>query len=228
MLINAVFTAPTVLARAQSPLFTESPSTTSTSIASGQQDPAYSRPSQRTMLSNYVFDAYGPYPLTGAAITAGADQLNSAPREWGQGAGAFGERFGSDLAIAAIGTTTRYGLAEAFREDTLYYRCACRGLFPRIGHAVVSTLTARRGEDGHRVFSLAAIAAPYAGTMAAVYGWYPDRYDARDAFRMGNYGLLAYAGENIALEFFYIGPRSLLTRLHMNNTHASPIQGLNR
>ena len=51
-------------------------------------------------------------------------------------------------------TTTRYALSEALREDTLYYRCECKGVFPRLRHAVISTFTARRGVDGHRVFSL--------------------------------------------------------------------------
>jgi hypothetical protein len=51
---------------------------------------------------------------------------------------------------------------------------------------VISTFTTRRGDDGHRVFSVPALVAPYAGTMTAVYGWYPGRYDGRDGFRMGN------------------------------------------
>ena len=89
------------------------------------------------------------------------------------------------LCIGAVSTTTRYALAEAFKEDTLYYRCECTGLFPRLKHAVISTLTARRGEDGHRVFSVPALVAPYAGSMAAVYGWYPGRYGAKDALPDG-------------------------------------------
>jgi hypothetical protein len=95
-------------------------------------------------------------------------------------------------------------------------------------HALTSTLTARRGEDGHRVFSLPALIAPYAGTMTAIYGWYPDRFSAKDGFRNGNYALLAYAGENISLEFLYRGPHSLLSRMHLNNAHGSPIQGPNK
>ena len=79
-----------------------------------------------------------------------------------------------------------------------------------MSHAVFSTFTARRGDNGHRVFSFPALAAPYAGSMAAVYGWYPNRYGAKDAFRIGSYSLLAYIGENISLEFFYSGPHSLI------------------
>ena len=52
--------------------------------------------------------------------------------------------------------------------------------------------------------------------MTAVYAWYPGRYDAKDALRMGNYNLLGYVGGNIALEFLYSGPHSLLSRMHLN------------
>ena len=108
----------------------------------------------------------------------------------------------------------------------MYYRCECKGVLPRLGHAVISTLTARRGEDGHRVFSFPALVAPYAGTMTAVYGWYPRRYGAKDALRMGNYNLLQFVGGNIALEFLYRGPHSWLTRMHLNNGHGAPNPGL--
>jgi hypothetical protein len=187
-----------------------------------QPDLTYERPTQKTKLRNYFFDAFGPYPIVGAALAAGVNQAYNTPPEWKQGAEGYGKRLGSDFAIAGVSTTTRYALAQAFHEDTLYYRCECRGVFPRLGHAVISTFTARRGDDGHRVFSFASLVAPYAGTMTAVYGWYPGRYDAKDGFRMGNYSLLGYMGGNVALEFLYSGPHSLLSRLHLNNTHAAP------
>jgi hypothetical protein len=147
--------------------------------------------------------------------------------EWGQGAGAFGERFGSNFGIAAITTTTRYGLAKAFREDALYYQCECKGVFRRLGHAVISTLTARRGDDGHREFSVPDLVSPYVGTMTAVYGWYPNRYDYKDTFRMGNYALLGLFVQNVATEFFYGGPHSLLSRSHLNKSHGVSNSGAN-
>jgi hypothetical protein len=194
------------------------------SVAAKDRRPnlSYTRPSEKIKLQNYFFDAYGPYPIAGAAIAAGINQYEGTPPEWGQDAQGYGQRFGSNLAIAAVSTTTRYAFAKALREDTLYYRCECRGLFPRLSHAVISTFTSRRGDDGHRVFSLPALVAPYAGTMTAVYGWYPNRYDARDGFRMGNYSLLGYVGGNIALEFLYSGPHSWLSRMHLNNSHGAP------
>jgi hypothetical protein len=191
-------------------------------------DLIYTRPPQRTKLRNYAFDTFGPYPIAGAAFAAGIGQAYNTPPEWKQGVEGFSQRVGSDFGIAAVSTTTRYGLAEAFKEDTLYYRCECEGVFPRLRHAVISTLTARRGVDGQRVFSVPALIAPYAGTMTAVYAWYPGRYDAKDALRMGNYTMLGYVGGNTALEFFYSGPHSLLHRMHLNNGHGATDPSPNR
>ncbi len=187
-----------------------------------QPDVAYTRPTQKIKIYNYLFDAFGPYPLVGAAFTAAIGQASNSVPDWGQGAAGYGKRFGSNLGIAAITLTTRYGLSEALKEDSMYYRCECSGVFPRLKHAVISTWTARRGVDGHTVFSIPALVAPYVGTMTAVYGWYPSRYGAKDALRLGNYSMLAYMGGNIALEFVYGGPHSLLSRMHLDNRHRGP------
>jgi hypothetical protein len=192
------------------------------STAIPQPDLTYVRPPQATKVHNYLFDTFGPYPIVVVGLAAGINEMQNTPPEWKQSANGYGQRFGSDFGIAAVTTTTRYALSEAFHEDTLYYRCECKGVFPRLRHAVISTFVARRGDDGHRVFSFPDLVAPYAGTMTAVYGWYPGRYDYKDAFRMGNYSLLGYVGANVGLEFLYSGPRSLLSRMHLNNGHGAP------
>jgi hypothetical protein len=222
-----ILTVLPLLSKAQSPADLKEDSSTAISRTSSQIDLTYTRPTERTMGINYLFDAFGPYPIAGAAFGAAINQADNTPPEWNQGVKGYSRRFGSDYGIAVVATTTRYGLSEAFKQDAMYYRCECRGIFPRVRHALISTLTARRGEDGHRVFSIPALVGPYAGTMTAVYGWYPNRYGAKDAFRAGNYGLLAFAGENISLEFLYSGPHSLLHRMHLNNMHGSPEPGPN-
>ena len=201
----------TVEARASSPVADDPALTT---IKHVQPDPVYKRPTEKMRLRTYLFDAFGPYPIVGAGLIAGVNQYEGTPPEGGQGAGAYGRRFGSNLAIAGITTTTRYALAKALREDTVYYRCECKGFFRRFRHAMISTVTSRRGEEGRRRLSFPALVAPYAGTMTAVYAWYPGRYGAKDALRMGNYNLLAFMGENLALEFLYGGPHTLFSHLH--------------
>lgn len=225
LLAIAVFASLAVLAKAQSLTDSEGASSPVVVTASTRTDLTYTRPTQKIKLHNYIFDTFGPYPILGAAAIAGINQLYNTPPEWNQGFEGYSKRFGSNFGIAATSTTTRYALAQAFKEDTLYYRCECKGLLPRFGHAVISTLTARRGEDGHRVFSLPSLIAPYAGTMTAVYAWYPDRYGAKDALRMGNYTMLGYVGGNIALEFLYGGPHSLLSRMHLGNGPGAPNSG---
>ena len=51
------------------------------------------------------------------------------------------------------------------------------------------------------------------------------RYDARDAFRIGIYGMLGYTGSNLALEFLYRGPHSVLTRILLPNRHEASEAG---
>lgn len=222
LLFIASLAALPALANAQSLLGSGDSSSPAAITTPTQPILTYTRPTEMTKVVNYLFDASGPYPIVSAAVASGIGQAGNSPPEWGQGAEGYRKRFVSDLGIAAVSTTTRYALSEAFKEDALYYRCECKGVLPRLGHAVISTWTARRGEDGYRVFSIPALVAPYVGSMTAVYGWYPGRYNAKDALRMGNYNLLQYVGANIALEFLYNGRHSLLTRMHLNNRHGAP------
>lgn len=183
--------------------------------ANVQPGQPYRRPTQKEKLRNYAFDSFGPYAFAGAAVAGGIQQANDTAPEWGQGWDAYGVRVASNFGINLVTQTTRYGLAQIFREDTLYYRCDCSGFGHRLEHALVSTVTARRGDDGHRTFSFSALAAPYAGGEAAALLWYPNRYNASDGFRIGNYNLLVQAGLNVALEFIYGGPHTLLAHHHV-------------
>jgi hypothetical protein len=222
LLVSTSLAGLPILAGAQPSLDAGDLSATVVGTSPAQPDLSYIRPTEMTKVLNYSFDAFGPYPVGVALFGAGIDQEDNSPPEWKQGVEGYSRRFGSDFGIELVSTTTRYGLSEAFREDALYYHCDCTGVIPRLRHAVFSTLTARRGEDGHRTFSLPALIAPYAGSMTAVYGWYPSRYDAKDALRIGNHTMLGYVGANIGLEFFYRGPHSLLSRMHLNNAHGAP------
>ena len=227
VLVTSALAAMPVMARSQFLLSSGDPSAIAGITAPERLDLTYVRPTERTKLSNYALAAFGPRPIVLAAFSAGINQANNTPPEWNQGAEGYAKRLGSNYGILAVGSTTRYGLSEALKEDAMYYRCECRGVFPRTSHALFSTFTARRGVDGHRVFSIPALVAPYVGSTIAVYGWYHARYGAKDAFRMGNYSMLKYMAGNISLEFLYSGPHSFLHRVHMNNTHGSPEPGPN-
>ena len=170
--LAVVIAIPPVQARSQALSSEDGPLNGTARATSGQLSLTYIWPTQKSKVNNYVFDTFGSYPIAGAALAAGVNQWTNSVPEWNQGIKGYSRRFGSDFGIAAISTTARYGLAQAFRQDTMYYRCECNGVLPRLRHAAISTLTGRQGEDGHRVFSVPALVAPYAGSMTAVYGWY--------------------------------------------------------
>jgi hypothetical protein len=187
---------------------------------------SYVQPSREQRQDNYLNEAFGPYPVLTTAFVAGWHQARRVPPDWREGWAGYGERYGSDFAGSAVNISTRFALAQVFDQDTLYYRCTCEGVGPRLKHAIVSSIFVHQGADGRRAFALPVVAAPYAGSFAEVYGWYPRRYDAKDAFRMGNYGLLWYFAGNVSLEFLspvlHAKRNSWIARLHMDNRHLAP------
>lgn len=188
--------------------------------------PGYQEPSQEQKRNNYLLEAFGPYPLMWTTLVAGLHQATRTPPAWREGWPGYGERYASDFGNSVVNISTRFSLAETLHEDTLYYRCACRGVLPRLKHAVVWTAMAHRGEDGHMAPAVPVFVAPYVASATAVYGWYPRRYGAKDAFRMGNYGLLDYLAGNISLEFLspvlHAKRSGWIAHLHLDNRHLAP------
>ena len=169
----------------------------------------YTRPTEKEKLRRLARDVFGPASFAKVAVVAGFAQATNSPSEWGGGWSGYKARVGSKFGLKLVSTTTRYGLAEMLREDTQYYACQCTGFLPRFGHALTSTFTGRRGDDGHAVFSFPKLASTYAASMTSLV-WYPDRYGARDGFRMGSMNFVGQMAGNLLLEFIYQGPRSLL------------------
>lgn len=174
-----------------------------------EEAPNYVRPNFHERWRSYLLGIVGPVQLGRVVFGAAISQADDVPPDWGQGWGAYGHRVASHFGTSLVGGGANLLLSEALGEDTKYYPCTCKGVWPRLKHALISSATARAGEDGHRVFSIPAVASPYAGAFTSLT-WHPPRFGAKDAFRTGNYDLLDSAGTKIALEF--LGP--LLRKLH--------------
>lgn len=173
---------------------------------------AYVRPSAHEKFRQYRFDAIGPYAFAKAIAAGGYQQATGSPPEWGTGIGSFGVRVASNFGIQVITVSARYGMAQVLHEDAAYYRCECTNFFHRVSHALISTVTARHGEDGHTYFSISGLASPYVGTLTAM-AWYPERFGYKDGLRMGNYNLAGQATGNLALEFIYGGPHTMFSTI---------------
>jgi hypothetical protein len=140
-------------------------------------------------------------PIVRAAIGAGLDQRKPAPPEWDSGTKGFGERYGFRFGMHTIAATAEYTEGALLREDVAYHRCNCAGFFPRTGHAILSTFTART-KSGGTVLSFPSISSAYAGSFSAVNAWYPARYEPQDAFRIGTLSFGFKMGANLMREYF--------------------------
>jgi hypothetical protein len=217
MIPGAVFAFATVLSGQSTtylPLPEAPPVAAKTTAASS---PSTARLGPSRVFHNFVVSAAGPYSLALGGFTAGIHQAADNPPEWRQGFAGLSERFGSNMGISAVGSATRIGIGELLNQDTSFHRCKCKGVQRRLTHAAFSALIAHQRSDGHAVFSVPALAAPYAATTTAVYAWYPTRYGIKDALRMGNYNLLGTVGTNIAFEFLPSSVNRFLAHFHLNN-----------
>jgi hypothetical protein len=170
----------------------------------------YTPPTEDQRFRDFLWNAVGPVAFAGASFAAAINQGTDFPHQWGQGANSFGVRVASNFGIGLVSATSEYSIAEAFHEDTAYYRCACRSFFPRLWHAAMSTVAARRGDDGHYAFSVALTTSPFAGPLVAANTWLPSRDGPGLGAQMGAYNLLGQFAQNEALEFLYGGPHTLL------------------
>ena len=133
-------------------------------------------PSEHTKLTEkerfqiYMLSVGGPVPLLGEAFGAGISQWKDTPPEWGQGWGAYGERYGSNLAYNGIRQTITYGASIALHEDTRYFASGKHGVWNRTGYALLSTFTARR-PSGRQSFSFSSVGGVIgASGIASIWG----------------------------------------------------------
>lgn len=129
------------------------------------------------------FDAYkvitfGPRALIAPLFSAGiamARPNKYYPREWKDGAAAFGRHYGSSLGTKVAAQTARFAVGAALHEDYRYRPATVTGFLPRTGHAIGYAFV-DRGDSGHRRLALANFAEAGAGGFAGNL-WLPDGFN---------------------------------------------------
>jgi len=119
------------------------------------------------------FQSYGAFFQ--AFFTGLGDELGDVPR-WDSGMAGLSEHVGSEFARFTIGGTIHSSLAAALHQDTRYFRCSCRGAFPRTLHAVGRTVFTY-GYNGHVYPDVSGLAGIYGGSMLMTT-WYRGKYTA--------------------------------------------------
>ena len=160
----------------------------------------YDFPDKGERFKRYLNSTVGPLRLVRTGVSAGFNQWNDSPEEWGQGMKGYGKRYASGLGRNAIEQTVTYGFDEALNLDTGFQRSKREGFFPRLKDALLQNVTSRT-KSGNRVISVPRFAGVYTGAIVSHETWYPQRYSYKDGLRSGTATLLTGFGINVFREF---------------------------
>jgi hypothetical protein len=78
-----------------------------------------------------------PNPYLKRMIVAGFDQWRESPQQWGDGWGAYGERFASREGQFITANTLTFLGNRALKYEPMYDQCECSGFWPRARHAIL-------------------------------------------------------------------------------------------
>ena len=153
---------------------------------------------------HWKHSTFGKRATGGVVAGAAIGQATGHPRNYGGGIAGFGKRLGAGFATHAVGTTVEHAVAAPLHEDLHYHRSTRRGVGPRLGHALKSTIITSDTRTGKRrpaVGKLSGHAAAGAFSQAALH--------AGSGAATAGVGIAAEAGANVAREFW---PRHHLHR----------------
>ena len=167
-----------------------------------QQQTSYVRPDAETRFKRYVNSTVGPIALVRTVVGAGISTARNSPEEWGGQWEGFGKRVASNFGRNLISETTQYGLDEALKLDSHYYRSKRSDAGSKIRNALLSPVTARNS-SGKRVIGIPRIIGTYTGSVVAAETWFPDRFDWKDGVRNGSISLGFNAAFNLFKEFVW-------------------------
>lgn len=162
----------------------------------------YTRPDSRTRFKRYVNGMFGPVNLGRITFNSGIGTWRNSPEEWGGQWEGFGRRMASNLGKNVIGQSVAYGLGEALKYDSHYYRSKKKGAGPKIKNALLSTVTAR-DRNGKRVLGIPRIVGSYTSNIIAAETWYPARYDWKDGAKRATFSFGTGAAFNLFKEFIW-------------------------
>lgn len=179
----------------KTPTADPAPSTASTA------PPAYVRPSADKRFKKYINSMFGPWSIGRAVASAGLSTWSNSPEEWGPHWDGFGKRFASNMGRSVMKNTMMYGMNEAFKLDSSYYRSTKRDWKSKVKNAMISPVIARK-PDGTKVFGFPRVVSTYASSVIVAETWYPGR-DWKDGLRNGSMTLLFNGGYNLLKEFVW-------------------------
>jgi len=162
----------------------------------------YTRPDATTRFKRYVNGVVGPMALAKQVVGAGYGTWRNSPEEWGGQWEGFGKRLASGFGKNLIKQSITYGLDEALKLDSHYYRSEEKDVGSKIKNALLSPVTARNSKR-NRVIGVPRLVGGYTASIVAAEAWYPARYDWKDGAKSATYSLGISAAYNLFKEFVW-------------------------
>lgn len=153
--------------------------------------------------SDYAVASFGPKAVLAPAIIAGirmARPPHGYPREWRDGAEAYGRNYADALARRTSLETARFLTAAALHEDFRYRPSTNKNGFARAAHAIGFTFVDRSAGGGNRLAVSNFVAAGADGFVGNLY--LPSGYNTRS--RAETRVAVSFAGfavQNVLREF---------------------------
>ena len=187
---------------AQDPSPSPSPTPMASPLPSSNATDTYTRPDAAARRKKYINSMVGPLALGRTVATAGIATWRNSPEEWGTKWEGFGRRVASNFGRNVIKQTTIYGLDEALKVDSGFYRSKNKSVSARIGNALISPVTARKA-NGDRTIGVPRLVGTYGAAIISREVWYPSGYDWKDGVRSGTISLGFNAAFNLVKEFIW-------------------------
>jgi hypothetical protein len=149
----------------------------------------------------YAHKSFGPPAVILPAFGAGLGMLNPPskyPKEWKDGADAFGRNYGYRLADRTSRNTAQFLTGALLHEDPRYLRSTSSNPFTRTIHALAFTIFDKT-DSGRTTFAASNFAAAAAGGFVGM-GILPNGYND-----------ITHAEQRVASEFLQIGIGNVLT-----------------
>jgi len=149
----------------------------------------------------YAHKTFGPPAVILPAFGAGLGMLNPPskyPREWKDGAGAFGRNYGYRVADHTSRNTAQFLTGTLLHEDPRYLRSTSANPFVRTVHALAFTIFDKT-DHGRPTFAASNFASAAAGGFVGM-GILPNGYND-----------VTHAEQHMASEFLQIGMGNVIT-----------------
>jgi hypothetical protein len=149
----------------------------------------------------YAHKSFGPPAVILPALGAGLGMLNPPskyPKEWKDGAGAFGRNYGYRMADRTSRSTAQFLTGALLREDPRYLRSTSANPFARTVHALAFTIFDKT-DSGRTTFAASNFASAAAGGFVGM-GILPNGYND-----------VTHAEQHMASELLQIGIGNVIT-----------------